>query len=46
MSYKITRLARQIMEIKEGKKQPTKKPQATKKTTAGFSVTCHCWLYS
>lgn len=36
MSYKITRLARQIMEIKEGKKQPTKKPQATKKT--------NCWV--
>lgn len=43
MSYKITRLVRQIMEIKEGKKHNQKppekqkdKPQATKKH--------NCWV--
>lgn len=32
-SYKITRLVRQIMEIKEGKKHNQKNPQKTKQQT-------------
>lgn len=44
MSYKITQLAREIMEIKERKKKTPTKPN--RKTTAGFSFICDCCLDS
>lgn len=54
MSYKITRLARQIMEIKEGEKHKNQTKTKTKnqkkkkppRKTNCWVLPCHCWLYS